>query len=252
MATVSLGLLLWAGPPLVSLFWSQFFPGTPIKAYFLPIEILGVLLPALALSVGTRRRDSLRWRGADRRFVGWAMLAGVGLAGLLSYVQTLWEKATGHGPPANLAEILGVRSPADLALLVLGAVLLPAFAEETAFRGLMVSRLQRFGPWVAIMTSTVLFAVFHHEMYGMPTYLGMGTFLGWLSWRSGSIWPAAAAHATNNLLALAQVNGLSEDWWWANILWLAPVSTLLAGAGLWALLRIPVAAGSTGSTEASG
>lgn len=241
VATVSLGLLLWAGPPLVSLFWSQLFPGMPFKAYFLPIEILGVLLPTLVLTVGTRRRSSLRWRGSDPRFVPWAVVGAAGLASLLSYVQTLWEKASGFGPPPHLSELLGIRSAADLALLLAGAVLLPAVAEETAFRGFMLEKLKRYGPYLAIGAQAMLFAAFHQELYGVPTYLGMGVYLGWLSWRSGSIWPAAAAHATNNLLALAQVNGLSEAWWWANAPWLGPLSVVLVVLALRALLRLPAA-----------
>ena len=231
--------MLWGGPPLVTVLWSQVLPGTPVKAYFLPIEILGVLLPTLILTIGTRRSESLRWRKPRLEFVGWAVVAAAGLAGLLSFLQTFWEKATGYGPPPQLPDILGITSASDVALLLAGAVLLPALAEESAFRGFMVARLARFGPWVAIASTTVLFAVFHHEMYGVPTYLGMGIFLGWLSWRSGSIWPSAAAHATNNLLALAQVNGLSEDWWWANAFWLGPLSLLLAATGLYFLVRRP-------------
>jgi membrane protease YdiL (CAAX protease family) len=118
-----------------------------------------------------------------------------------------------------------------------GAVLLPAFAEESAFRGFIQSRLERFGPALAIAGTAVLFALFHHDAYGMPTYLVMGAYLGYATWKFGSIWPAAAAHATNNALALLQANGYPEAWWWERVAVLLPAAVLLAAIGVWRLVR---------------
>ncbi|MBU6429654.1 MAG: CPBP family intramembrane metalloprotease, partial [Cyanobacteria bacterium REEB65] len=67
-----------------------------------------------------------------------------------------------------------------------------------------------------------------------PTYLVLGTFLAWLAWRSGSLLPGMAAHAANNALALLQVNGLPESWWWTHVALMAPISAAVAIAGtLW-------------------
>jgi membrane protease YdiL (CAAX protease family) len=79
------------------------------------------------------------------------------------------------------------------------ASLLAPFAEEVAFRGYVLSALRtRLRPGVAIAASSVLFAAMHLDPVRFPAVLFLGAFLGWLAWRSGSVWPAVAAHAANN------------------------------------------------------
>ena len=199
-----------------------------IQAFFFPVEILGVLLPALLLTSGTERLAVLRWRPARWTWIGLAMLGSLGLGGLLTYAQTLWQDASHLAPPAGLDRLLGIHSWVSGVVLVLGAALVPAICEETAFRGVVLSGLERWGGRVAVIVTTVLFAGYHLAPYGLPTYLVLGGFLAWLAWRSGSILPGVAAHATNNLLALAQVNGIGEDWWWAHVRAIAPASAVLA------------------------
>ena len=208
-----------------------------IQAFFFPVEILGVLSPALILSTGTERTAVLRWRPARWTWIGLAILGSLGLGGLLTYAQTLWQDATHLAPPAGLDWLLGIHSWASGAVLVLGAALVPAICEETAFRGLVLSGLERWGGPIAVAITTVLFAAYHLDLYGIPTYLVLGAFLAWLAWRSGSILPGIAAHATNNLLALGQVNGFGEDWWWAHVWAIAPAAAVVAIAAIVGLQR---------------
>jgi ABC-2 type transport system permease protein/sodium transport system permease protein len=77
--------------------------------------------------------------------------------------------------------------------------------EELFFRGYLFGALARAArPWTAILTSAVLFGVFHLFMsFGVaierfpPTAL-MGVVLGWVRWRSGSTWPGVILHVTHN------------------------------------------------------
>lgn len=224
-------------PIFVSAFWLRQFPGD-LRTFFIPVEVLGILVPALLLSWGTDRAISLRWRRTAPLSLMWAAIAAWGWGGLLTFAQTGWERVTGITPPAGIEDLLAIHSPYDLAILVVGAAMMPAICEETAFRGLLLSAFAPRGPWVAIGATTVLFAVFHQELYGVPTYLGMGIFLGWLAWRTGSLWPGCVAHFANNILALTQVNALPEDWWWAHAWPVVPICVLLAGLGTWRLAVI--------------
>ena len=84
------------------------------------------------------------------------------------------------------------------AMALIAAVLAP-LAEEVAFRGYLLSALRtHLRPGVAIAASSVLFAAMHLDPVRFPAVLFLGVFLGWLAWRSGSLWPAVAAHAVNN------------------------------------------------------
>ena len=80
---------------------------------------------------------------------------------------------------------------------------LPAFSEEWLFRGYVQTRLaQRWSPWLAILVSSLLFAVFHGDPVHVIFVFPIGLWLGYISWRSGSIIPAMLAHAYNNSLSL--------------------------------------------------
>jgi hypothetical protein len=82
----------------------------------------------------------------------------------------------------------------------------PAFSEEWLFRGYVQTRLaQRWSPWLAILVSSLLFAVFHLDPVHVLAVFPMGLWLGFISWRCGSIIPAMIAHTYNNSLSLIGV-----------------------------------------------
>ncbi|MER5644905.1 type II CAAX endopeptidase family protein [Streptosporangium sp. NPDC002524] len=93
-------------------------------------------------------------------------------------------------------------------------LLLPALGEEVGWRGWLVPRLQRYGIWVALLLSGVIWGAWHAPYtllgYNYPNLgawaalmvIGLCTFYGvvlaWLRLRSGSVWPAAISHAALN------------------------------------------------------
>ncbi len=104
----------------------------------------------------------------------------------------------------SLEAILSADTNAELAALILGAVVLAAVCEEILFRGLMLRLLTLGGRWPgAIAVTAVLFAIFHLDPIGLLPRTLMGIYFGLLVWRSGSIYPAMLAHGANNLLAFA-------------------------------------------------
>jgi hypothetical protein len=77
--------------------------------------------------------------------------------------------------------------------------LLPPLCEELAFRGGLQSALAgRRSPARAIGLSALAFAAFHLDPVRLPGVLLLGLGFGWLTWRTGSIWPAVLAHVVNN------------------------------------------------------
>ena len=80
------------------------------------------------------------------------------------------------------------------------AVVAPGY-EELLFRGYVFRGLSRSaGPVVAITVSALLFAAFHGDPLHAIAVFPMGLFLGWLRWRTGSVWPSMIAHALNNAI----------------------------------------------------
>ncbi|WP_233148517.1 ABC transporter permease subunit/CPBP intramembrane protease [Rhodopirellula sp. MGV] len=94
------------------------------------------------------------------------------------------------------------------AWLLLGCLALtPALIEEFCFRGFLFTSLQKLlSPWKLILATAVLFGLFHVitgntlliERF-LPTTL-LGIILGWLAYRTGSIWPGVLMHFTHNAL----------------------------------------------------
>ena len=115
-----------------------------------------------------------------------------------------------------------------LALLI-GAT--PAFCEELVFRGYVQTRLTKsLGPAAGIILASFLFAAFHLDLVHIIAVFPIGLYLGWLSWRSGSIFPAMLGHFVNNALSVFLVVLAGEEK--PEVLGAPPVLATLAILGL--------------------
>ena len=124
--------------------------------------------------------------------------------------------------------------PLMTALLVIAIV--PAICEELFFRGFLLSGLRTsFRPWPAIVWSACVFGAFHFLIFKFPMTAGLGILLGWLCWRSRSIWPGVLAHALHNGVTLVGTLepdlqrrlGIEGDHPWAH---LPPTVIVVGGA----------------------
>ena len=89
------------------------------------------------------------------------------------------------------------------AQLILMVALTPALCEELLFRGYVQSRLTRvFPPVLGILFSSIVFSAFHMDPVHVIAVVPLGLFLGWLTWQSGSLFPAILAHFANNLVSV--------------------------------------------------
>lgn len=88
-------------------------------------------------------------------------------------------------------------------------VLVTPFAEEVFFRGFLFRWMSGNRPvWLAAIISSVMFGVAHILPPQAISAALMALLLCWLYWRTGSVWPAVAAHITNNALGI----GLGLVW----------------------------------------
>ena len=96
--------------------------------------------------------------------------------------------------------------------------------EEIGFRGIFLGGLlkTRCRPWIAILISAVVFALFHGFGAQFVTALLFGILVGWLYWRTGSIIPSIIIHIANNSLTAIDISGQPHA-----ILWLIFVVSLL-------------------------
>jgi membrane protease YdiL (CAAX protease family) len=74
--------------------------------------------------------------------------------------------------------------------------------EELTYRGLGYSLLERYGRWVAIVVTAILFGASHGLVEGLPVLTLFGLGLAWLRSRVDSVYPGMLVHAAFNGLAL--------------------------------------------------
>jgi membrane protease YdiL (CAAX protease family) len=137
------------------------------------------------------------------------LLAGV-VVGLLTPIAggALTRLLAGnHEVSQTVTEIAAGSSTGMRMLLVLAVISLGPFVEEVLFRGALLSALRTsLTPAWAVAISSLIFACvhlpdLHWQWYALPNLFLLGAMCAWLRIASGSLWPAIAAHAANNLLA---------------------------------------------------
>lgn len=101
-----------------------------------------------------------------------------------------------------------------------------AFTEEFLYRGFLMNALRRWGDAVALIISSICFAVAHHSVGKLLPMTLAGMWFGFVALRTRSIWVSTAAHFAVNAGLLAAIMYLAgpqplrrtplpeiSDWW---------------------------------------
>ena len=194
-------VLTWFPLAVVGLFYASLALAEHNVSTILLVTQYGVLLLPVLVLAGVRKYPLAQTfslhRPHGRSIVGSVLIGltvSVALAGLVLRVAP--------PPDSVLSEMQEVMQlgdhPAALWKLWLVLALTPALCEETFFRGLMLSGLRRWGPWAAIGLTALLFGLLHGSIYRLlPTFI-LGLVLGYVVWRSGSLYCSLLIHALNN------------------------------------------------------
>ena len=170
-------------------------------------EVFVFLAPSILLahSLGIPARALVR-AGA----VPWRLVALGGAIGLLNYPLAIALEAAMRNVMPNLAQrfdiggVLGQVTGASRAVLVLGVGFMAPLGEETAFRGVIQRLLRpRLNDAGTVLFTAVLFAAIHFDPVGFVGRVELGALFGVMALWSGSLWVGLAAHAANNLIAMA-------------------------------------------------
>ena len=86
-------------------------------------------------------------------------------------------------------------------VFIVMCVVAPVF-EEILFRGIILrGLLKNIKPWPAILVSSLLFAIFHLNIWqGISSFL-FGIFMGWVLYRTGSLYLVIFSHFVINFMA---------------------------------------------------
>lgn len=210
-----------------------FFPATVLWLWVFWRYVRGDGWPR---STSDRRRDSLRAPMPSPHAWAWALVAGgLALAAVMGIAFMTYRFAAlpdaAYQPPFEVASF----PPWTLVSIFAAVALTAAVVEEAAFRGYMLSGIQRrFGWSVGIGLVTILFYVAHlSHAYAtlafLPFFLAHGLVFGLLVLYTRSIVPGIVLHAVSDLIVLPmqyRVIPSAGEWAFVSQGWLS----LLAGA----------------------
>ena len=90
----------------------------------------------------------------------------------------------------------------NIILNIVSTAVVPAFAEEFAFRGVVLGSLRKYGDSLAIIGSSILFGAMHQNISQIPFAFILGLILAFATCKFNSVLPSIAIHFTNNLYAV--------------------------------------------------
>lgn len=139
----------------------------------------------------------LRLPGAGTVF---SVVAAALCASLISNdLGTLWTvvlQSVGARVDGAARSVAG--NPAAIASALFSMALVPALSEELVFRGAILGAWERRGTVHAWVLSSVLFALLHGSLLGMPVQLLMGFVLGYLVITTDSLYQGMLFHFVHN------------------------------------------------------
>jgi membrane protease YdiL (CAAX protease family) len=99
---------------------------------------------------------------------------------------------------------LQMKSPADLVLNLVVMALIPAIGEELFFRGSLQKVLLRMShkPWLAIVVSSLIFALLHGTFLKLLPIFTLGLLLGIIFHVTRNLWYTITIHFINNAFAV--------------------------------------------------
>jgi membrane protease YdiL (CAAX protease family) len=112
---------------------------------------------------------------------------------------------------------LKAETPIDWIFLIFGVVIIASVSEEILFRGFLQVSLERKGDITrAVILSSVTWTIIHVNPYWAIQIFITGVIIGFLAWRTNSVFPSMILHATNNFISLLFINYHFEesmDWY---------------------------------------
>ncbi len=213
IATV--GLLLTTGTPIDQLLPALASLATEHTRLLLIANTIGqvfaLAIPTLLIAL-LHTRQIASFLRLDRVDIRLLLLSVAGLAGLFPVVQWLGEINSTIPVPEFIREFEKLmlepierllKEPGMLGFNIAMIALTPAICEELLFRGYVQRQAERsMGATWGIVFTGLVFGAYHLQITKFLPLAALGLFLGYLTWRTGSLIPAIIVHFANNAIAI--------------------------------------------------
>jgi membrane protease YdiL (CAAX protease family) len=172
--------------------------------------IYSLILGSVSIAIATVVFEIVFWKSLVvqlRRFnifkaeiwIGLLILAMLLVVNYVFYLFVVYY----YGPQKSSEMLLSDLKLGPAAMFIL-VCLLPGITEEIAFRGLIQHWLLTvLKPWRAILLTAALFTALHLTVLSAPYIFSLGILLGWVKWKSNSLYPCIFMHIIHNWVVIA-------------------------------------------------
>lgn len=196
-----------------------------------------LIIPALLYLIIKRYpiQNVFRLRAVNIKPLGISAIIGVAITIVTDEIDRLIQLVLPM--PDAIRQILEaslkINSVSDFIIITFSAVFLAAVLEELLFRGFVQTSFEHhFDITKAVMSTALIFAFFHFNIWWSIQILIMGVILGVLAWKADSVYPAIVVHFINNGMALLSSNLTPAQMSWYyyrdHVRWPILVAALLA------------------------
>lgn len=131
--------------------------------------------------------------------IGMAIFAYPVIAFVTSLIQFLFAQT---GIDFTGIDVPMPETSVELMLSFVAVGLIPAFAEEILFRGVLLRGYEHIGRKAALFIPALLFALLHGKIIALPYTFALGLFIGYLVLTTNSLWAGIVYHLMNNILGV--------------------------------------------------
>jgi membrane protease YdiL (CAAX protease family) len=104
-------------------------------------------------------------------------------------------------PVADDTDLLSGLNVSNPYIIIVTVFAAPIF-EELIFRGMILDGfLKRYKPWTSVILSALIFAIAHISPLPFINAFMLGLLMGWVYWKTGSLWLTIMIHFVNNASA---------------------------------------------------
>lgn len=178
---------------------------------YLPCVIADIIAIIIAMNTtGIKiRRDIFSKNKSPKMFIFLGTISCIGTGMISSIVYAIYS---------TILELGGITIPQPdfsfptqskyLILFLIYVCFLGPILEEIIFRGFILKSMQRYGNLTAIITSSILFSMFHLNLVQFVNPVLMGIVFAFIAIKSKSIVPSMIAHIFNNSITFI-ISGMS-------------------------------------------
>lgn len=95
-----------------------------------------------------------------------------------------------------------IEGSGDIFMSYLTIAIIPALAEEFAFRGIMMGMLRKYSDAMALIVSSAIFGLMHGNIVQIPFAFCGGLVFGFIALKTNSLLPGILIHFFNNALSV--------------------------------------------------